>query len=393
MIHECVNAEAGVRRGVRVRGAGWARRQVLAGLAGLAAAAVLPGGCTRGTRREVTLYTSSDAFIAKPIVERYERESGAMVRMVTDTEATKTTGLVERLLAERARPVCDVWWSNELLGTLQLAQAGLLTPLKIDEATRAGFEVEGEAPGEGQAAWPRELCDEGGLWHGHALRVRVVGYQPRLCPAELVNEGDGLGMLLSPMLKGRIGMARPQFGTTRMQMVMWAAQWGIAEVREYLERLKENGVRLFDGNSAVVAALAHSEIAAGITDSDDVADAVGRGWPVASVPATYVMSDGVVRGALSIPNTVALVRGAPGSGEGGEGEKLARFLLSAACEEMLAASAGRNIPARAALRARMAKDQMGLWPKSEKGEGGGIVDAERAMKAAAEIDPILRAMF
>src|SRR5256885_12959964 len=38
-----------------------------------------------------------------------------------DSEAVKTVGLANRLLAERAHPQCDVFWSNEEMRTRQLA--------------------------------------------------------------------------------------------------------------------------------------------------------------------------------------------------------------------------------------------------------------------------------
>jgi iron(III) transport system substrate-binding protein len=64
-----------------------------------------PGG-------EVVLYSSVDDFLLREVVAAFEAESGVRVRLVGDTEATKTTGLVERLLAERGRPREDVWWSS-----------------------------------------------------------------------------------------------------------------------------------------------------------------------------------------------------------------------------------------------------------------------------------------
>ena len=66
----------------------------------------------------VTLYSSIDGTILREVVAAYEAETGVTVNVLGDTEATKTTGLVERVLAERDRPRADAWWSSEPFGTL-----------------------------------------------------------------------------------------------------------------------------------------------------------------------------------------------------------------------------------------------------------------------------------
>ena len=95
--------------------------------AGLLLAATLllgVGGCSE-TRREVVVYTSLDPVFSESLLERFEKRSGIDVRIVTDTEATKTTGLVERVRREKDRPRCDVFWNNEVLRTIRMAREGL----------------------------------------------------------------------------------------------------------------------------------------------------------------------------------------------------------------------------------------------------------------------------
>src|SRR4051794_13375114 len=84
-------------------------------------------GCDRAkAERRVVLYTSIDQPIAAPIVREFERQTGIKVTLVTDTEATKSVGLAERLRAEKANPQADVWWSNECFHTINLADEGVL---------------------------------------------------------------------------------------------------------------------------------------------------------------------------------------------------------------------------------------------------------------------------
>src|SRR5688572_10476887 len=83
---------------------------------------------TPATSREVVVYCALDRLYAEPILEAFAARSGIAVRPKWDAEATKTTGLVEALRAERARPRCDVFWNNEVGQTITLAREGLLAP-------------------------------------------------------------------------------------------------------------------------------------------------------------------------------------------------------------------------------------------------------------------------
>src|SRR5437016_1382635 len=74
-----------------------------------------------GKRQTVIVYASQDEVYAEPILEEFTKETGIKVRAVYDSEAVKTVGLANRLLAERAHPQCDVFWNNEELRTRQLA--------------------------------------------------------------------------------------------------------------------------------------------------------------------------------------------------------------------------------------------------------------------------------
>lgn len=320
---------------------------LMAAIVGACVAAMALAGCdpikpqaSPEQVRRVTLYTSTDAPLLPPILDRFMAESGVRVDAVTDTEATKTTGLVERLLSERSSPRADVWWSNEASGTVALARAGVL--VAFDE----------------EPSWPAEWRGPGGLWHGFSLRARVIATNTkRVAPAEAPT---ALADLLAPRFKGRIGMARPQFGTTRSQVAALVAMHGEQATRAFLAALKSQGVRLYNGNSAVVRALANAEIDAGLTDTDDVIAGQREGWPVAcrfervdgpDGPEGAVAAPGLRSlGPLAIPNTVALVRGGP---HPEAAAMLVRFLLSASTEEMLARGESRNVPVRATLAASL----------------------------------------
>lgn len=304
------------------------------------------GDSTDNTPRpEVVVYCSADAPIAQPVFDAFEQRSGIRVRAVYDTEATKTTGLVMRLLAEHqaGTHTADVWWSSEPFGSVRLGRAGALEK-------HTSLTAEQEFAAAEPRGWPASLRAADGTWYGFARRVRVLAYNTKL--VEAADVPRELAGLTDPKFKGRIAMARPEFGTTRGHM---AALHSLGEeaFRNWLEGVAANGLRLFDGNAAVVRAVASGESWLGLTDSDDALIAQSNGWPVGYIIISSVPNQTWSRrapigdaelfpeGAMQIPSTVGLVSGAP---HRLEAEKLINFLLSRQAERLLAEGEGHTLP-------------------------------------------------
>lgn len=325
------------RAGV-VRGLG--RREAVGVIVGGAIGAGLAwtAGCARRASSaggEVVLYSSADDFVLREVVGVFERETGIVVRTLGDTEATKTTGLVERLVAERDEPRADVWWSSEPFGTIRLAGMGLLEPAGI----RAPAVVDQRLAGS--------IDGPDGVWFGFAARARVLGVRGgRFEDSELPRR---LSELTGARFRGRVGLARPRFGTTRGHMGAICATHGEAALEGWLRAMVENGVQVYDGNSTVVRAIAEAEIDVGLTDTDDVWAAQRNGWPVRAV---FEADDGVTGvgagvppslGPMLMPNTAARVRGGPNPSQA---SALLEFLVAGPAEEILAASDSHNLPVR-----------------------------------------------
>jgi iron(III) transport system substrate-binding protein len=297
--------------------------------------------CGRGGgdgEQRVVLYSSVDDYLLRVVVRAFEQETGIRVDLAGDTEATKTTGLVQRLLAERSSPRADVWWSSEPFGTIQLSREGLLEPYT------SGHEAEFEG------GWPVEMRGEQGDWYGFASRARVIVYNTQRLQQE--QAPTRLRDLADPRWRGRIGMARPQFGTTRGHMGALVAICGPDATEAWLRRMRENGLRLYDGNATVVRAVAHGEIDLGLTDTDDVWAGQREGWPVELVfeAPDAGGADGLCSfGPMLIPNTVAMMRGGPNPAAAA---RLIEFILSERVERLLAESESGNIPVRPGLAAQ-----------------------------------------
>lgn len=271
--------------------------------------------------RTVTIYVSTDRVFSEPVLSEYERRSGVKVNPVYDTEETKSTGLANRLLAEKARPQADVFWSNEPVRTLVLKSRDVLAPYKSPSA-------------EGI---PAALVDPSGYWTGFSARMRVIAYNTKLVKPE--EAPQSVFDLADPKWRGQVAIADPRFGSTSFHVAALYAIAGDQKMDDFFRLLKENGVRVVDGNSVVRDLVARGEVKVGLTDTDDVNVALEDGQPIA-----MVLPDKEGLGAPVMPNMVSLIANAP---HPDEGRRLIDYLLSADVERQLAQSEAVQIPLHA----------------------------------------------
>lgn len=300
---------------------------------GLLLCAAFLTGCKRHDN-EVVAYISTDEQLARHVIERFESETGIHVKFVGDSEVNKTTGLAQRLKAETNNPQADVFWSSEIFQTITLAGDGVFEPYASPEAKD----------------WPSRFVDEQHRWTGFAARARVIVYNTQAVPGDRV-PATWMDLSSDARLRGRIVMADPRFGTTGGHLgamdAYWSTQFSAQYYEAFIMGLADNETRVLpSGNSGVVEAVARGEADFGMTDTDDVWAAKVRGLPVDLVYARHDISDDRGGGTLLIPNTVALVKGAPNSENG---KRLIDFLLSEQCERLLADSPSHNIPIRPGL--------------------------------------------
>src|SRR5229473_6406456 len=78
--------------------------------------------------REVVIYTSVDQPFSEPIFREFEKRSGIKVLAVYDTEETKSTGVLNRIIAEAQQPQADVFWSGDPVRPFLLVKRGLVQP-------------------------------------------------------------------------------------------------------------------------------------------------------------------------------------------------------------------------------------------------------------------------
>jgi iron(III) transport system substrate-binding protein len=271
--------------------------------------------------RAVTIYVSADRVFSEPVLREYEKRTGVRVNPVYDTEETKSTGLANRLIAEKERPQADVFWSNEPVRTLILKSHGVLAPYRSPSAQGI----------------PSALLDPEGYWTGFSARIRVIAYNTKLVKAD--EAPRSVFDLAEPKWRGQVAMADPRFGSTSFHVAALYAMAGDEKMDDFFRRLKANGVRVVDGNSVVRDLVARGEVKVGLTDTDDVNVAIEDKQPIA-----MVLPDAAGLGVPVMPNMVSLIANAP---HPDQGQRLIDYLLSADVERQLAQSEAVQIPVHA----------------------------------------------
>jgi iron(III) transport system substrate-binding protein len=274
-------------------------------------------GC-RSRAREVVVYLSIDEVFTEPILRDFERQSGVKVRAVFDTEETKSTGVLNRIVAEAGSPQADVFWSGDPVRPLLLVKRGLVSPYASPNA----------------AAVPPAFKAPDGSWTGGAARARLLLVNKnRVKPEEMPRSVRDLA---DPRWKGQTAIANPLFGTTTMHVAALADAWGEDALKAFLGQLKANGCRIASSNGEVKRLVASGEVAFGLADTDDAAEALHDGAPVAVV---YPDQDGI--GTLLMPTSVVTLKGPHPE----EARRLVDFLLSTSAEQKLVELAS-HIPLR-----------------------------------------------
>jgi iron(III) transport system substrate-binding protein len=283
--------------------------------------AVFAGSCSKTPEKPtVVVYTSVDDVFARPVAEQFQKATGIEVKLVPDTEETKSAGLLNRLLAEKERPQCDVFWSGDPVRAGILKNKGVSSI--YDSPAAAGL--------------PVQFSDPQRHFVSFSTRARVIIYNTTLCPAG--DEPKSLNALTDAKWKGKACVANPLFGTTSMHAAALFETMGEEKARAFFAALTANEVKMLSSNGEVKRRVAAGDFAFGLTDTDDAIGALLEGKPV-----NFTLPDQDGAGTLLVPNAAVLIAGAP---QIEAGRRFIDFLLSAETERALAESEAAQIPLR-----------------------------------------------
>jgi iron(III) transport system substrate-binding protein len=282
----------------------------------------LLSGCVDRTDSDVVVFSALDREFAFPILDGFERSTEGQTTVISkfDVESTKTVGLVNEIIAQKERPVCDLFWNNEIMHTVRLQKLGLLEP--------RSWNVE--------SGYPPDMIASDGSWCGFAARARIL-----IINTDLIENPDdyptSVADLADPKWAKQCAMARPLFGTTATHFAVLRETLGREATMERLRKIRDNAV-ILSGNKQVALAVSSGRVAWGLTDTDDAIIEKDNGMPV-----TIVFPDQASDqpGTLRIPNTVAVLKNAPHRVAAG---LLADYLVRPETEDRLAMGDSSQLP-------------------------------------------------
>jgi len=268
-------------------------------------------------QESVVVYVSHDEVFSEPILKDFEKETGIRVRAVYDTEETKSTGAMNRLIAEQNNPQADVYWANEPIRAEVLRQHHIAAPYLSPNAVGI----------------PATFRDPQGYWTGFAARARILivheGENPK--PTSVFSYSD-------PRWRNRIVIANPLFGTTTDQIAALFVLLGDEPAQAFMQGLHENGIKLSPSNGDSADLVARGQFAFSLVDSDDAVNRINQHEPVTMV---YPDQGPDEIGCFVVPNAAVLIAGSPHQESG---KKLIDYLLSTETERKLAFSDAAQIP-------------------------------------------------
>lgn len=201
---------------------------------------VAPSASASGT---VTIYSGRSEELVGPLIEDFSAATG----VETKVEYAGTTDLAATILEEGEASPADVFFAQDAGALGAVAAEGRLAPL----------------PSETLRKVDDRFVSDDGLWVGVSGRARVVIYDTRtLKESDLPTSIKGF---TDPAWKGRIGWA-PTNASLQSFVTAFRVLEGDDAARAWLEGIQANEPKVYDGNDAVLAAVAAGEIEVGFVN-------------------------------------------------------------------------------------------------------------------------------
>lgn len=196
------------------------------------------------TSGELVIYSGRREPLIAPIIQLFQQQTGIRVTL----QSSEATALANLILQEQPNPRGDLFIANDA-GTLEFLKLKEVLQPYLSEKTRV---------------IPEQFRARDGSWLGVSGRSRVIMYNTKLLkPAELPKS---VFELTDPKWKGKLSMA-----TTRNESVVaWVTALrltkGDAFTKDYLLKLKANGVVTLTGHTDVRKAVGRGEFSLGLVN-------------------------------------------------------------------------------------------------------------------------------
>jgi iron(III) transport system substrate-binding protein len=191
----------------------------------------------------VTIYSGRSEELVGPVIERFEEATGIRA----EVRYGDTAELAAQILEEGDNSPADVFWAQD---------AGALGALQEDGRFA-------ELPRELLDRVPARFRSTEGRWVGTSGRARVLVYNVE--GVETSELPKSVLDLDAPAWKGRVGWA-PTNGSFQAFVTALRKVEGEDAAEAWLRGMKANEAKVYEGNSAIVSAVAAGEIDAGLVN-------------------------------------------------------------------------------------------------------------------------------
>ncbi len=312
--------------------------------------------CSDEKSKSVTIYVSEDQVFSEPILKDFEKETNIKVNAIYDSEESKSTGVMNRLIAEKNNPQADVYWANEPIRAEVLKSKGILA--KYNSPNAKGI--------------PKVFREKDNYWCGFSARVRVfiINKKLKVKPTTIFAYTDS-------SFKAKSVIANPLFGSTTAHIATLFTILGDKKAKDFMNSMKKNEVALSTSNGESADFVASNNYSFALVDSDDVMSRIKQKQ---SVVIGYPDQKESQIGAFVIPNAVMLIKNSPHQEVA---KKLIDYIISKESEKKLAFADCAQIPLHSGVelpKELKAIDEIKVMK----------VDYEKVAKKLIEIQPFLK---
>ncbi|WP_028448986.1 extracellular solute-binding protein [Chitinibacter tainanensis] len=194
----------------------------------------------------VTVYSSRNEQLIKPLFDAYTKETGVEVKVLTDKEGP----LLARLQAEGSNTPADMLITVDAGNLWQASNMGLL---KTFNSKVVNENI------------PAHLRDPRGQWTGLSVRARTMVYNPSLIKAEQLSTYEDLA---DPKFKGKLCLRTSKKVYNQSLVGMMIAQHGEAKTEQVVRGWVANlATDVFADDTKLIEAVAAGQCAVGIVNT------------------------------------------------------------------------------------------------------------------------------
>ncbi len=189
----------------------------------------------------LVLYSGRSEDLVGDLIAKFQEETGINV----DVQYGKTAEIAQQLLTEGDRTPAQVFLSQEAGALGLVANEDMLITL----------------PDEVLDEVPSEFNSDEGQWVGLTGRARVVAYDKDAVEESEVPET--VEEMVDPKWKGKLAIAPGNASFLSFVTAMRVVE-GDDATREWLEKLKENDVQIYEKNGDILEAVNNGEVEMGL---------------------------------------------------------------------------------------------------------------------------------